>query len=424
MFLSNLGKVNGMLLRFKFSNYRCFADETVFDMTATSIKEHKDSLIEIGDTGVYVLPVAAFYGANASGKSSFFMAFNKMRSIITQENIITKDNQKLSNTTPFIFHDKKKGESSEYETCIAIGEYEYRYGFECDRNKILCEYLYKRKISKNTTIEKIVFEREGRVVNPGSIINKELKAEIEYCGSMCSDNSLLLTDFGKRAKCKELFNIFILFHVCFSEIEENYFISISEQFAGHTFIDNSQKELYDMVILFLKETDPCIIGIKPHKEKNAEGDDVYSLKVIRKCNEKKYETSFAIESDGTKKFLSLLIWILTAFKYGFPCFIDELDAKLHPLLLRRIIKMFKDKNINKYGAQLIFSAHNIINLDSSDLRRDEIWFVEKSNQKSEIFSLYDFEDEDGAVRSDLSFGKHYLAGRFGAIPFQNEDGRK
>lgn len=77
--------------------------------------------------------------------------------------------------------------------------------------------------------------------------------------------------------------------------------------------------------------------------------------------------------------------------------------------------------INKNNAQLVFSSQNIICLDASDLRRDEIWFVEKKNQKSEMFSLYDFKLEDTNVRSDLSFGKHYLAGRFGAVPFQNND---
>ena len=83
-----------------------------------------------------------------------------------------------------------------------------------------------------------------------------------------------------------------------------------------------------------------------------------------------------------------------------------------------IIDMFKDNESNSHGAQLIFSAHNIISLDSSDLRRDEIWFVEKMNHKSIMYSLVDF--DDGGVRSDLSFGKHYLSGRFGAVPFQEE----
>ena len=115
-----------------------------------------------------------------------------------------------------------------------------------------------------------------------------------------------------------------------------------------------------------------------------------------------------------------LAWyLLYALLYGGTLFIDELDSKLHPLLLRYIVKLFKNKDINKTGGQLIFSSHNLICLDSSDLRRDEIWFIEKQNQKSTMFSLYDFKEE--SIRKDLDFGKHYLSGRFGAIPFNEEE---
>ena len=80
--------------------------------------------------------------------------------------------------------------------------------------------------------------------------------------------------------------------------------------------------------------------------------------------------------------------------------------------------MFTNKDINLGGGQLIFTSHNLICLDANDLRRDEIWFVEKNNQRSTLFSLYDFKETN--VRNDLSFGKHYLNGRFGAVPFVNE----
>jgi len=107
---------------------------------------------------------------------------------------------------------------------------------------------------------------------------------------------------------------------------------------------------------------------------------------------------------------------------GTVMFVDELDSKLHPLVIRKIIQMFSDRNKNKGKGQIIFSSHNLVSLDSSDLRRDEIWFVEKHEQKSVLYSLYDFKDyNQNSVRADLSFGKHYLAGRFGAIPFQAEE---
>ena len=127
---------------------------------------------------------------------------------------------------------------------------------------------------------------------------------------------------------------------------------------------------------------------------------------------------FSIESCGTKKMFFLSMHLISSLHFGRPLFIDELDSKLHPLLLRYIVKMYHDKIDNKSGGQLIFSSHNLICLDSSDLRRDEIWFVEKIDQKSTMFSLYDFKEE--TIRKDLDFGKHYLNGRFGAVPFNDE----
>ena len=126
---------------------------------------------------------------------------------------------------------------------------------------------------------------------------------------------------------------------------------------------------------------------------------------------------FSKESSGIRKLFLITINILRSLENGEPLFIDNLDSNFHPLLLRFIIKLYKDKSINKNGGQLIFSSHNLICLDSSDLRRDEIWFVEKNNQKSTIFSLYDFKEE--TIRKDLDFGKHYLNGRFGAVPFDD-----
>ena len=130
MYVSNNIEVNGMLLQFRFSNFRCFAEETVFDMTATSIKEHKYSLIE--ENGVNILPVSAVYGANASGKSSFFMAMERMKSVIVDRyvaQVSSNDNKAKPFSTPFIFDDNIKKSPSKYEVSLLLGGYEYRYGF-------------------------------------------------------------------------------------------------------------------------------------------------------------------------------------------------------------------------------------------------------------------------------------------------------
>lgn len=99
-------------------------------------------------------------------------------------------------------------------------------------------------------------------------------------------------------------------------------------------------------------------------------------------------------------------------------FIDELNARLHPLLVRNFLLTFLNPNINVNHAQLVFTTHDTWQLSNQLLRRDEIWFVEKDDQGvSTLYSLADFVDEDGVrIRKDESYEKNYLIGKYGAIP--------
>ncbi len=97
-------------------------------------------------------------------------------------------------------------------------------------------------------------------------------------------------------------------------------------------------------------------------------------------------------------------------------FIDELDSKLHPILMRKIISMFHDEEVNRKNAQLIFTTHNVTLLTRDLFRRDEIWFTEKENKESILFSLVEFKINGKKVRNDASYDKDYLKGKYGAIP--------
>ena len=131
---------------------------------------------------------------------------------------------------------------------------------------------------------------------------------------------------------------------------------------------------------------------------------------------------FYLESNGTRKMFHLFDFFMDALKNGMVLFVDELDAKLHPLLTRYIINLFHNSEKNIGNGQLIYSTHDTVNLNKETFRRDEIWFVEKDkNGVSELYSLSDYiiEDENGnakKVRNDATYNKDYLTGRYGAIP--------
>ena len=111
--------------------------------------------------------------------------------------------------------------------------------------------------------------------------------------------------------------------------------------------------------------------------------------------------------------------ILLALREGRMVIIDELDAKLHPKLLRYVISLFKNKEINKYGAQLLFTSHDMCTLKNTIFRRDEIWFAaENAPHESEIYSLHEIRGEDNdRIKNTAAYDKQYLEGRYGADPY-------
>ena len=121
------------------------------------------------------------------------------------------------------------------------------------------------------------------------------------------------------------------------------------------------------------------------------------------------------ESNGTIKIFNIIPIILKNLETGGVICIDELDVKLHPLLFRKIVMMYVNKFINHNNAQLIFTAHSTYLFNSNDLRRDELYIVDKDLiGKSKLYSLSEFRN----LRVDADYEKKYLSGQFGGIPFR------
>ena len=148
-------------------------------------------------------------------------------------------------------------------------------------------------------------------------------------------------------------------------------------------------------------------------------EESHQLLMQRHLGDHDYELPFADESDGTRKLIAALPGILLALREGRMVIIDELDAKLHPKLLRYVISLFKNKELNKYGAQLLFTSHDMYTLKNTVFRRDEIWFAaENAAHESEIYSLYEIRREDNdRVKNTAAYDKQYLEGRYGADPY-------
>lgn len=141
----------------------------------------------------------------------------------------------------------------------------------------------------------------------------------------------------------------------------------------------------------------------------------------RTINHQLFDLSYFDESDGTKKIFSALPVIRLALEEGRLLIVDELDAKLHPKLLRYIISLFTNHKTNPFGAQLLFTSHDMSTMKNDLFRRDEIWFAALNQRhSSEIYSLHEIRREDNKrVNQSAAYDKQYLEGRYGADPYLN-----
>lgn len=390
-----------MLVQFTLKNVLSFREETILDMTAISAyKEHECNLIDIG-TKERFLRVASIYGANASGKSNLNVGMRLFQNIVKESlnNVDEGLETAISKYyVPFLF--EENSDNSEFQIVMIIGGFEYRYGFEYNDERIEMEWLYRKNLVTNRTIT--ILERSKDVIEFGAFSRKECDAYKDQIPS----ETLVLSVFNKLRLKTEVFKI------VYAGIMSTLVVSAdSMQDARYLekFLPDVIEQDKEGLIAFLMAIDSGI-------------QDIYcddSDKVIRFItmhrgkNGKDYPLSLYDESEGTIKSIVLFIQSRIVIAYGASLFIDELNIKLHPLLLKFVVDLFYD---NDSSAQLIYTTHDTTLMDKKFFRRDQIWFVQKDESGySALSALSDFK-----VRSDASFEKDYLAGVYGGIPLLKE----
>ena len=411
-----------MLLQFYFSNYRSFEGEGILDMRASGSNELSSHIRN--NLNEKVLPITAIYGANASGKSSVFEAFQFMALCVLESLSFSDDNKKNPyklKVDSFKFSDSRD-KPSEFEINYidkkGKKELYYNYGFKIDNSGILEEYLAsntKTGVKRNEEYT-YIFRRER---NQKLYLDSSIEKFRENLEISLKDKTLLVS-LGAKLNINE----FIRVRTWFINAEViNFSNSLYGVFLENTLPDNiiESEEVRKNLVSFINSFDDSIIDIEVEKISAIDESDSDNYRVFTVHKSDK-ETSVARismneESSGTKKMFSLYQTLLDVLEKGTVFFADELDIKLHPLLMRNILLTFTDKEKNSNNAQLIFTTHNTIYMDMNLLRRDEIWFVEKDNGVSNLYSLDDITNEKGEkVRKDSNYEKHYLLGNYGAIP--------
>ncbi len=406
-----------MLIQFRFQNFKSFRDDTILDLSATKITEHRQHVVTLGNEKI--LPVAAIFGANASGKSNVIEAFRFMSSYVLESFKYGGDgeNEKTERLkpNPFLLNsESRKAESSFEVYFIGVEEHDektYNYGFTLNQDGVTEEWLNTK--AKTAQGYRHIFYRKGKKLDLTGIPRKMQENIL-----LSLEKEALVVSLGAKLRVGILKKIRDWFYNLnfndFSDPMENVILASSTP-NGFSKDERIQKD----VVSYLSSFDPSIIDFQVEVTK--EEGDIRQLEInaVHRTEDGGTVTMpLWQESSGTLKMFALYPALQDAMKNGSILVVDELNARLHPLLVRNFLLMFLNPRINKNRAQLIFSTHDAWQLSNNLLRRDEIWFTEKDEEGAScLYSLADFVDEDGVkIRKDENYEKNYLLGKYGAIP--------
>ena len=444
-----------MLIQFSVANYRSFRDEVTFSMLASSLKAKHPELnkknLFAAHGGVNLLTSAAIYGANASGKSNLIAAMSFMRHfVIHSANVKEEGDAEGIEVEPFRLSTETDTEPSFFEVVFIAKEQRYRYGFEVTAERVEAEWLYVAPKARESKL----FEREGDKITLGEKFKSEGRDLAERTRPIALFLSVCAQFKGKIAE--EVLDWFRSLGITTGLMDRD---NSMRTFTERMFRDKDSAKAIDTLLTQLDlgieaiQVEKMIIptpNLQPlpddapeelrrlHNEARkleaalesvqealgeiadfSSGEREVVRTVHRKVgdgDQSNMEELFDLdehESEGTKKLFSLSGPLVDTLKRGDVLIIDELDARLHPLLTKEIVSLFNDPVRNSKHAQLVFATQDTNLLDNHVLRRDQIWFVEKDRQgASYLYSLAEFK-----VRNDATYEKDYILGRYGAIPF-------
>lgn len=396
-----------MLCQFTVKNFKSIRDAVTFDMQATAISEHEDRIIKDKDEELY-LPVSAVYGPNGGGKSNVLEALHSLVTKVLRPLYATSNNEEIAIKMkklviePFAFDEETRNKPTEFELFFRTEMAEYRYELTVKREIIKYERLDRIKLE--TGRKSALFERdEDEITLKGAFSRLKTSDEL-------SDTLPLLSYLGITYRKNE-----VVQDVLDWFDEEINFLNYGNPMQELRMAVLKSEDVKKLMLQMIQEMDLDIVDFRVEEKEN-DRIEVFTKHII---DEYEAELNLFDESSGTKKLFGLLPFIAKSLLKGTTLVIDELDAKIHPVLLKYLIMTFSDMEKNKKGAQLIFTSHDLSTMNSEVFRRDEIWFVAKGNrQNSKLYSLVEFKNKKGeSVRKDAKFDKQYLEGKYGADPY-------
>ncbi len=424
-----------MLIDFKIKNFRSIKEEQTLSLVAGATGKDQtrpDSLVEW--EGFKLAKTAALFGANASGKSNIVRAFRFMKSFVSRSATRMNLGDRIREAIPFRLDIESPGMPSSLEITLLLNGTQYVYGFSATAERVLDESLRVRPAGGRMTTWL------SRHVTPHGQdwqISGPLRKDETLLRDKTRDNGLALSR-GAELNISDLSELFLWFRKDFLV----YDLSVPPMVLaeGTAVRVGEDKNFRARVLQLLRDADLGISSIEVSEEpalvipkdapedlrkvlnafKDMAGDDDikrHPVTTYHRVAGADRPVAFRLaedESNGTQRFFALAGPILDALDRGQLLVLDEFECSMHPLLSRKLVELFQSASANKKGAQLVFATHDTSLMSQKLMRRDQIWFTDKSQAgATELFSLYDFTDRP---RAASAFERNYFAGRFGAVP--------
>ncbi len=425
-----------MLIEFKFTNYRSFRDETVLSMEAMGLGTYKSCLIPFRNKRL--LPAAAIYGKNGGGKSNVIRAFWLAVQFIRNAQRTQHENAAIP-VQPFLLNDTSCDEPTSFEFIYTIADVKYVYGFSATKKEVFKEYLYyapKGQLS-------MVFERDHQSFTfrdnsekkRRQLISEAVGSNQLYFAIACTMNETACQ------KAMSWFRENIFFSRDYTDIPAQL-IEYSEKpdmlAAIKKYAENADVGIQDMNFEFRNEEikdasntgdipSGIVAALTQFAKALSDISDTSEIKLQRSevnatsyhkglksdGSEALFELQLADESDGTRKLMALAPAIERALECGGLLLVDELEKEMHPLMVEMIVSKFQSQSSNPNHAQIIFTTHDTELLNMNILRKDQLYFADKSKKDgaSELYSVSELQ-----TPTNENIRKGYLLGKYGGTP--------
>lgn len=424
-----------MLLSFTVGNFKSFNKPGTLTMFKGNVIKKKDHLIKVGNKEI--LKGAIIYGSNAGGKSSFVDAIQLSKTIILSDmvdersNVIANmycrtDEQNRFKPTLFEYNLEIDGICYKYKLEIVLSERKvvYEYLAQCDYDCSREVGIFERV---NDSTDYFDFDIGGYFSEDDIKKLKDATSDLES-----SEHSTLLSilTYKKKYGAESRLHVFNRIKDWFKDklcvnkipvISKEESLKLSEMLkhlipdfesANYEINNDVPKKTVESAEKILSSRKIKSIAVGGTCVENNDGSiTAYTMKTHHKSSSAEFD--FSEESDGVHETFNL-IHLLSDFYKDYTFIYDEFGSSMHPLLAYRFIELFfniqEENNI-----QLIIATHHTSLMTTELYRIDEIWFIDKKEGESEIYSLHEF-----TPRSDISIKKNYFAGRYGALPVFDE----